>query len=161
MRPRLPGGRTSAHSPGSDWRAVVRAGLVLLALLGVATRISAMAAGQLAVGAGLAQVVAILLAAAVADQAAERLVRARAASVRAEGIRELTYLLDTVRRLSLANDPDAVVREVIVAAGRSMAREGLPRPRAALIRVVEGRIREGYEHDDIGDMGGYELPLSA
>jgi signal transduction histidine kinase len=65
-----------------------------------------------------------------------------------------------VRRLSLSHEPDAVIREVIVAAGRSMAREGLPRPRAALIRVDAGRIREGYEHDELGDMGGFDLPLS-
>jgi signal transduction histidine kinase len=41
-----------------------------------------------------------------------------------------------------------------------MARTGAPRPRAALIRVEGARVREGYEHDDLGDMGGFDLPLS-
>jgi signal transduction histidine kinase len=135
---------------------------VVLALTGlaVASRIVEMGIGQTPPATGAAQIAAVILVAAITDQLAERSVQARAGAARAEGIRELTHLLDTVRRLSLSHEPEAVVREVIVAAGRSMLREGLPRPRAALVRVENGRIREGYEHDELGDMGGFDLPLS-
>jgi signal transduction histidine kinase len=137
-----------------------RTAVVGLTGLAVGTRIGLMAVGQTSIATGVTQTVALVLVAVVTDQLAERSVQARAGAVRAEGIRELTHLLDTVRRLSLSHEPDAVVREVIVAAGRSMARDGMPRPRAALIRVEEGRIREGFEQDDLGDMGGFDLPLS-
>jgi signal transduction histidine kinase len=119
-----------------------------------------MAVGQTHVPTGVAQVVAVLLVAVVTDQLAERSVQARAGAARAEGIRELSHLLDTVRRLSLAHEPDAVVREVIVAAGRGMAREGMPRPRASLIRVEDGRIREGFEQDEGAEVSGFDLPLA-
>jgi signal transduction histidine kinase len=128
--------------------------------LAVATRVALLLMGQTGLATGVAQSLAVVLVAVITDQLAERSVQARAGAVRAEGIRELSHLLDTVRRLSLSHEPDAVVREVIVAAGRSMARDGVPRPRAALIRVDGDRIREGYEHDELGDMGGFDLPIS-
>ena len=131
-----------------------------LAGLAVGTRVAVILMGQTPIPTGVTQAVAVVLVALVTDQLAERSVQARAGALRAEGIRELSHLLDTVRRLSLSHEPDAVVREVIVAAGRSMVREGVPRPRAALIRVEDDRIREGYEHDDLGDMGGFDLPVS-
>ncbi len=128
--------------------------------LAVASRLGLVPLDSIGVATGATQAAAVLLVALITDQLAERSVQARAGEARAEGIRELSHLLDTVRRLSLSHEPDAVVREVIVAAGRSMAREGAPRPRAALVRVEAGRIREGYEHDDLGDMGGFDLPLA-
>jgi signal transduction histidine kinase len=134
--------------------------VVGLTTLAVVTRVGLITVGQTNIATGVAQTVALVVVAVITDQLAERSVQARAGAVRAEGIRELTHLLDTVRRLSLSHEPDAVVREVIVAAARSMAREGMPRPRAALIRAGDGRIREGFEQDDLGDMGGFDLPLS-
>jgi signal transduction histidine kinase len=134
--------------------------LAALTATAVATRLVMIAVGQTHLSTGIAQIVAVVAVAVVTDQLAERSVQARAGVLRAEGIRELSHLLDTVRRLSLSHEPEAVVREVIVAAGRSMAREGQPRPRAALIRVDGERIREGYEHDELGDMGGFDLPLT-
>ncbi|HZS16165.1 MAG TPA: HAMP domain-containing sensor histidine kinase [Candidatus Dormibacteraeota bacterium] len=160
LRPRL-GAHRARPAQGTDWRGVARPAVLALCAIGVATRVAVMLLGQVSVGAGLLEIAGIVVVGAAVERLVERSVRARAAEVRAEGVRELSYLLDTVRRLSLAHEPDAVVREVIVAAGRAMARDGMPRPRAALIRVDEGRIREGYEHDDIGDMGGYDLPLAA
>ena len=137
-----------------------RPAVVGLTALAAATRVAAVAVGAIGLASGTAQAAAVVLVALITDQLAERSVQVRAGAARAEGIRELSHLLDTVRRLSLSHEPDAVVREVIVAAGRSMAREGAPRPRAALVRVEAGRIREGYEHDDLGDMGGFDLPMS-
>jgi signal transduction histidine kinase len=137
-----------------------RPAVVGLTALGAGTRIALVATGAIGMASGLAQATAVVLVALITDQLAERSLQARAGAARAEGIRELSHLLDTVRRLSLSHEPDAVVREVIVAAGRSMSREGAPRPRAALVRVEAGRIREGYEHDDLGDMGGFDLPMS-
>ena len=131
-----------------------------LTSLAVVTRIAVMAVGQTPVPTGTAEIVAVLLVAVITDMAADRSLAARAGELRAEGIRELSHLLDTVRQLSASHDADAVVREVIVAAARSMVREGQPRPRAALVRIHDDRISEVVEHDETGSVGGFDLALS-
>jgi signal transduction histidine kinase len=130
-----------------------------ITVLAVASRVGLILLGQTGTATGIAQVIAVVLVALITEVAAERSLMARAGQLRAEGIRELSHLLDTVRRLSTSHDADAVVREVIVAAGRSMARRGAPPPRAALIRVDGDRLREGVEHDEEATMGGFDLPL--
>jgi signal transduction histidine kinase len=134
--------------------------VIAMTSLALATRIALMAVGQITVGAGIAQVVAVLMVALIADIAAERSLQARAGHLRAEGIRELSHLLDTVRRLSASHDADAVVREVILAAARSVQRDRAPGPRAALVRVDGDRIRELVEQDEVGSRPGFDLPLS-
>jgi signal transduction histidine kinase len=141
--------------------ALPRRDVLGITALAAVSRVGVVLLGQTSVATGVAQVAAVLLVALIIEVLAERSLMARAGVLRAEGIRELSHLLDTVRRLSASHDADAVVREVVVAAGRSMARRGAPPPRAALVRVVDDRIREGVEPgDDSIDLGGVDLPLS-
>jgi signal transduction histidine kinase len=135
--------------------------VIALGTLAVVTRIALIVVGQTNIATGTAQVVAIVLVAIITDVAAERSLLARAGELRAEGIRELSHLLDTVRRLSVSHDADAVVREVIVAAARSLNRDHGPRPRAALVRIDGEQIRELVVQDDTGGPAGFEAPLSS
>jgi signal transduction histidine kinase len=133
--------------------------VIAMTSLALVTRIALMVVGQTTVGTGVAQVVAVALVALIADVAAERSLQARAGHLRAEGIRELSHLLDTVRRLSASHDADAVVREVILAAARSVQRDRGAGPRAALVRVEGERMRELVEQDEEGSRPGFDLPL--
>ena len=135
--------------------------VIAMATLAVVTRIGLIVVGQTNLATGIALVVAIILVAIITDVAAERSLQARAGELRAEGIRELSHLLDTVRRLSASHDADAVVREVIVAAARSLTRDHGPRPRAALVRIDGDRIRELVVHDDAAGPAGFEVPLAS
>ena len=135
--------------------------VIAMATLAVVTRIALIVVGQTNLATGIALVVAIILVAIITDVAAERSLQARAGELRAEGIRELSHLLDTVRRLSVSHDADAVVREVIVAAARSLTREHGARPRAALVRIDGDRLRELVVHDDTGTSGGFDVPLAS
>ena len=134
--------------------------VIAMTALALATRIALIAVGQTTLGAGITQVVAVLVVALIADVAAERSLQARDGNLRAEGIRELSHLLDTVRRLSASHDADAVVREVILAAARSVQRDRAPGPRAALVRVDGDRIRELVEQDEVSSRPGFDLPLN-
>jgi signal transduction histidine kinase len=135
--------------------------VIAMAILAVVTRIALIVVGQTNLATGIALIVAIILVAIITDVAAERSLQARAGELRAEGIRELSHLLDTVRRLSVSHDADAVVREVIVAAARSLTREHGARPRAALVRIDGDRIRELVVQDETGGPGGFEVPLAS
>jgi signal transduction histidine kinase len=134
--------------------------VVAMTTLAVVTRIGLMAAGLTTIPTGVALVVGLLLVALATDLAAERSVQARAGHLRAAGIRELSHLLDTVRRLSASHDADAVVREVILAAARSVQHDRAPSPRAALVRVEGERIRELIEEDEAATRPGYDLDLA-
>ncbi len=135
--------------------------VVAMATLAVVTRIALIVVGQTNVATGIALIVAIILVAIITDVAAERSLQARAGELRAEGIRELSHLLDTVRRLSVSHDAEAVVREVVVAAARSLTRHGGPRPRAALVRIDGDRLREVVVHDGADGAAGFEVPLAS
>jgi signal transduction histidine kinase len=144
---------------GAAW--LLQRPLVLaLSTLAVVTRIALIVVGQTNVATGVAQIVAIALVAVVTDVAAERSLLARVGELRAEGIRELSHLLDTVRRLSASHDADAVVHEVVMAASRAMSRDNAPAPRATLVRLDGEQIRELVVHDDEGPAGGFEVPLA-
>jgi signal transduction histidine kinase len=134
--------------------------VIAMAILAVVTRIALMVVGDTTVPTGVALVVGIALITLLTDVAAERSLQARAGHLRAAGIRELSHLLDTVRRLSASHDADAVVREVIVAAARSVQRDRAAGPRAALVRVDHERIRELVEQDEVGGRPGFDLPLA-
>ena len=134
--------------------------VIAMSSLAVVTRIAVIIVGQTTVATGVAEIVAVVLVAIITDVAAERSLQARAGELRAEGIRELSHLLDTVRRLSVSHDADAVVHEVIVAAARSLSRDHGPRPRAALVRIDGESIRELVVQDENGGPAGFEVPLA-